>query len=676
MKYNDQLKFILFAGWGIWLLVLIAGAGWHAGIRRTEIVHFGVLMLRDMSLLLIFVSSSFGYGAQIVKIVALSNQHKDSIYYLSSVALGLGAMAHLMFVLGALGLLYPIVAWVLVSMGTVMALFELFCGWRELIRVNFSSHFSMFETGLFLLILLNSLYPLLAGALSPPFWWDEAAYHLAVPKIYIRHHAIVYIPFIPYSNWPMEAEMLFTIGLLLCSESLPHLIEWISFLFTSYSLYLFGKRFFSPTTGWLSAAVFSATPMTLTLAGTGLIESTLTLYISLATFFLLQWIQSNKKDYLVLSALFGGLSASVKLNGAIITLILGMITLLFTMMHVRSIKIALKNFTIFGFLSFTVVLPWYIKNWWHTGNPFWPFLLDVLGGRYWDPLGTEYLLGFIQKPNLPITFANWLLGLWHQTFHPIGPPQIALGPLYLALFPLSIMTLLLRSHSANWSPIYWWLFVITLLYYTAWFFQTHQTRFLMPVTPLMALLSAAGIEWFTEELSVCWKLLSNLIRIGLLLCLLTFSWITNPDARSELHQHWQFLSGRLTRDEFLLARVSGYETFLYANQHLPEDAYVLLALYESRGYYLDREYMWANPISQRVLRLEQVVSAHDLADQLKTLGVTHILFRPVGLEKFTYIRHGEYIVWLMKTFLREYTRLIYATPELELYELATPSTGN
>jgi hypothetical protein len=188
----------------------------------------------------------------------------------------------------------------------------------------------------------------------------------------------------------------------------------------------------------------------------------------------------------------------------------------------------------------------------------------------------------------------------------------------------------------------------------------------MPTTPLLALLSAVGIEWLISLYKEQFELL---IRSGIALFLVCTSWLATPEGRAQVNTHWLFLSGQLTREEFLSREVPGYAAFAYANKILPNDAYVLLALYESRGYYLDRNYMWANPISQRALRFEEFKNATDLANALRARGFTHILFRPVGLERYSYIRYGEYITNLIRSLLVQECRLIYSTPELEIYEL-------
>ncbi|MGB9872140.1 MAG: ArnT family glycosyltransferase [Anaerolineae bacterium] len=668
MARKQLTQQVLMLGLISWLTLLIAAVGWRAGIRISEIGHFSLLLLREMGLLGLLLGGAFGYGALFLKITGL-RKTRDGMYFICAVSLGLGVLAHLSLALGALHLLYEVAAWVLLVSGMIMGLVDLYKHHsKPYLGITLPGIPSVFTTVLLVILVTNCLYPLLTDALSPPLWWDEAAYHLAVPKLYVQHHAIIYIPFIPYSNWPMEAEMLFTLGLLLRSEVLAHLVEWSAFLLVCWSLYLAGRHFFSPQVDLLAATLFSLTPMALTLSGTGLIEPTLTLYVFLATIFYLEWTETRQRVDWILAAIFGGLAASTKLNGALIPLVVGILTAILTLRQTKSFKNAWTCLLQFGLISFAVVAPWYIKTWIHTGNPFWPFLLQMLGGRDWDLLGNEYLLGFIRKPNLPLTLSNWLAGLWYLTFdyQKFGPSQFRLGAHYLPLLPLVIPAVLLVEKGATRRTLHQ-MSLVALLYYTLWFLQTHQSRFLMPTIPVLAILAAYGVVWLMD---IGDKKFSGIIQCGLMLLILCTHWSFSPAARELIVDRWQYLSGRIGREDFLVSRVPGYAVFSYANENLPRDAYVLLALYECRGYYLDRRYMWANPISQRVLRLEQFATSEELSNELRSRGVTHILFRPVGLERFAYIRHAGKITQLTYALLKEETNLVLSTPDLELYELA------
>ncbi len=629
--------------------------------------HFVSLLLQNIGLLGFILLGATGYGSLLLNITGLYRS-KNSLYYISAISMGLGILAHLTFIISSLKLLYPVNVMVLILIGAVNNFFFLPRLHINFQKTNFSSHLILL---LFPIIIANFSYPILTDALVPPIWWDEVAYHLAVPKIYIQNHGLTYIPFIPYSNWPMEAEMLFMIGLLLGSETLAHLIEWISFLLTCWGLYWLGNRFFSPQTGLIAVTIFSTTPMVITLAGTGLIEPTLTLFVLLATIFYLEWTESQQHQHWILAAIFGGLAASTKLNAALVPFVLGIFVMIVLFKNSRSIRSALIHFFLFGLVSFIVVAPWYLKTLVYTGNPFWPFLIEILGGSDWDTLGNEYLIGFIRKPNLPLTFSNWITALWHLSFDYLkfGSSQIRIGLHFLAFFPLFIAANFLEKKQKQ--RILQRLSLIFLIYYTMWFFQTHQARFLMPTLPVMSILMARGSSLFIELNESKFIYISRTVFYGIISILLYTHWLLNPASYNLIADRWAYLSGKLNREEFLTTRVSGYSIFSYANNSLPEDAYVLLALYESRGYYLDRKYMWANPISQRVLRFETFNSSDELSHDLTNRGFTHILFRTVSLDRYSYIRYSEKIMELTFSLLSRNSTLILSTPEAELYELVS-----
>jgi hypothetical protein len=121
--------------------------------------------------------------------------------------------------------------------------------------------------------------------------------------------------------------------------------------------------------------------------------------------------------------------------------------------------------------------------------------------------------------------------------------------------------------------------------------------------------------------------------------------------------------------ESLRAHLPGYDAYTYVNEDLPESAKVLLFLFESRGYYLKRDYLWANPIGQRVLRLEQFANADELALELRNHGFTHLFFNRAQIEPYRHIRYGDTITQLAYTLIANHTRRLYQAGDIEVYEL-------
>ncbi|MFN8491989.1 MAG: glycosyltransferase family 39 protein [Caldilineaceae bacterium] len=643
---------------------------WLNSTRFTELWHLSRLLLPPVGLLVLVLVSAFGFGAITLRWVGFRDRLKPE-FYLFAIALGLGALGHLMLGLGALHLLYQVTAWSLLAVGVTTGMIELInqrlLYGKAWVQARANLQISWFSSCLFLIIVIGLCYPLWTDALAPPISWDEIAYHLSIPQIYLQQHSITYIPFIPYSNWPLEFEMLFTLSLLLSSVTLAHLLCWTTLILICIGLYILGRHYVDGQVGSVAAAVFATTPMVGILAGTALIELPLTFYTFLAVYAWLKWLETGERTSWMLSALFSGLAASIKMNAAVTPLLLGglMATTSLLRNRVRPWLI-LKQFVLYGLIAFAVVAPWYLKSWLYTGNPIWPFGQQWLGARDWDMLGSEYLFGYIRVINTPLTPWQWLLNLWRVMIPSgmFGPPRMTLGWLYLTLLLLAIPMLLLLKSKEQQLPR--WLAMLALIFYTSWFLQTHQTRFLLPATPILALLAAVAIGWWWRRWQQQYRLL---IQVALLLALLATSWLAVPGDRNRFISRWPFLTGKVSYDEFLQAQISGYGAYLYANQHLPHDAYVLMFLYESRGYYLQRNYMWANPIGQRVLRLEQFTNADELATELHKRGITHIFFNRAQVEPYRFIRYGSSITQLSYALLAKHARLLYQSLDLEVYQL-------
>jgi hypothetical protein len=300
-----------------------------------------------------------------------------------------------------------------------------------------------------------------------------------------------------------------------------------------------------------------------------------------------------------------------------------------------------------------------------TDDPIWPFFQPVFDGRDWDALGTEYLLGYIRTTNLPLTFKNWLLGLWYLTTDGLRFGSFLLGPYLLLLLPFAAVAAFFeRRHRLLLGA----LGLTCLGFYSIWFLLTHQTRFLTPIVPLLALLAAEGVAWVWQ---IRWPSVlapvPRLLQAALLLWLLVGAWIFNPHRRADWTLGWAYLRGEADRDTYLTQMYEDYPAFAFANETLPADAVVLLAPYEARGYYLDRPYIWANPIGQRFLRMEKLSDVAAFRDELRKLGVTHILMNTRVM--ITDLRHWPHLSDLFEEMVTNYGILLFETAQSQLFAL-------
>jgi hypothetical protein len=400
--------------------------------------------------------------------------------------------------------------------------------------------------------------------------------------------------------------------------------------------------------------------MVLLLAGTGMVEMPLACYTFLSFYAFWHWRESAAWGWLVLSALLAGCAAAAKLNGAALAILLAVIACGVLLRSGRPGQ-AVRAFVLYGVVSFVVVAPWYVKAWFFTGNPIWPFLHPVLGGSNWDALGSTYLMGFLHATNMPLTVGNWLTGFWQVTVAEGRFGSFTLGWYVLVLLPLGVLA---AVGLADVRPLLSTLGLIIVASYTVWFLLTHQTRFLMGMLPFAILFGAAGVAWLWERSP---RGLRGVLQIGLLAWLLAGAWIFNPYHQFIWQRSMPYVLGQVEREAYLMDTAPGYPAFAYINQHLPPDTRVLLAPYEARGYYLDRSYVWANPIGQRYVRLEQMDDATALYAELQRRDVTHVLVSThIVIED---IAHWDHIDALLTDLTAEYGHLVFEGPYARLYML-------
>jgi len=571
-------------------------------------------------------TAAYGLGHLVLRRLKLSFHAGEGVFF--ALSLGLGVLSLSTLLLGSLGLLFPWIAWALLLGGLITAWRTTV--WRQRLptRPRLALHWptigqlrgplGWFGVLLAVVLLWSFLFALLGFAVVPPLDYDEVAYHLALPKLYIEHHRIVCVPFILQSNWPMNAEMLFTLALLLGSDILPHLIILTMSVLMGYGIFSLSRRHFDARVGMLGAALYASTPLVRRLSGSGLIDIALVSYIFAAVYAFALWMESERRGWLLIAGLLAGLAAGTKLTGAAFAVLWSGVVLWdsHSRLH-RAWSTAARDAAWFGLIAFVVVVPWYLRSYIFTGNPVWPFFHGILGGKYWDALGTEYLISFLTRFKPPLSLRSLLFALW------MVPRDY--GGLHLWLFIPTLLPLAMVAVGRG-AALGRYLLTFCLGFYIFWLLVLgDQTRFLLPIVAPLALPSAYTIYWWFDRLPHPIGLL-GLIMVAILLArdLPVFA----AAQRDLLRDRWPYLRGQVSREAFLRHKVDPWEVFVYANERLDEEAVILLLPYECRGYYLDRAYIWGNPIGQRVIKFEQFDDPVALWREIRAMGVTHIIDDP------------------------------------------------
>ncbi len=79
-------------------------------------------------------------------------------------------------------------------------------------------------------------------SLVPPVSKDALTHHLAVPKLYIKHGGIYEIPFMEYSYYPMNLDLLYIIPLYFGSDIIPKFIHFAFALLNYLAHFLLSKK--------------------------------------------------------------------------------------------------------------------------------------------------------------------------------------------------------------------------------------------------------------------------------------------------------------------------------------------------------------------------------------------------------------------------------------------------
>ncbi|MFN8453587.1 MAG: hypothetical protein U0401_02770 [Anaerolineae bacterium] len=424
-----------------------------------------------------------------------------------STALGLGALGLLTLGLGLAGLFYRWL-FILLSLVATGLLWPDFMALRRRLRQwpppeahpgRLTAIYVIF-VGLFILV----------TALLPPIDWDGLFYHLTAPKLFIQMGRISPGIDVPHFNFPFLAEMLFAYGMLLRGDIAAKLIHALyAFLLTGL-VYLIARRHLSRESAWPSVLVLLSMPMLPTLAGWAYNDLALAFYQVAALYALLRSqgaVTSNQKSvdssqksvdssqnlnyqlpipkghavtnyhphWLILSGIFAGLAMGLKYTGFVAPLIIGSILLWWQIkpqIASRQLQSPISNLQLpilyFSLPALLVALPWYLKNFFFTGNPFYPFAAGWFNGLYWDQFRAEWYaqagsgIGF-DLPRLLELPVMAMLGIKDVNYF-----DGRTGPLFLAFLPLMIGYGLFRYRAAARPPAVNILLIFALIQFCFW----------------------------------------------------------------------------------------------------------------------------------------------------------------------------------------------------------------
>lgn len=493
--------------------------------------------------------------------------------------------------------------------------------------------------------------------LTPPISRDALIHHLAVPKLWLKHGGFYEIPWAEYSYYPMYIDLSYLVCLYFKNDIVPKFIHLGFGLATGWLIYLYLKNKFCRNWGLLGMVIFITTPIVVWLSTSVYVDLGMTFFITGSILAFVKWRNSeyNHFKWLFISSLCMGIAIGSKYNALIAWFIVNLMVMLSYARDTNKQTGALKYGLLFIVITALVASPWYLKNYFQTGNPFYPLFNSLINSFHHHSV-QEALQQRLTEKTGQIGFFKMrevMYGesFWETLLIPIrmffqGKDnsyqyfQGSLNPILIIFLPFALL-----NKRYGKDKIFFACVTVTFIF-MAFFLTAKQVRYILPVLPLLAILAVMGIKDVMDKLKE--ETLLSSLKLGenvksiariLLFSAVTILLIFNLvylKSRINVIKPFPYVMGKESREAFLGRHLLHYDAVEYINNNLPMDANIFTMFLGRRGYYLNRAYQ--NESSFGMSTIRHMVSSSDDEDKfleyIRSMNVTHILMRTDLVNNF------------------------------------------
>ncbi len=436
---------------------------------------------------------------------------------------------------------------------------------------------------------------------------DSLCYQLNIPKFFAWRSSMRPEPYDLNSFFPVFLNTLYTAALVFKSVPLAKLFHWGTGLVLCLLVIDSTARFSaSKKTGLILGLIFLLTPAVYNEMSTTYVDVGTSLFLFLSV---LMTVQSLKDDQnccgriLFFGGLFWGFAVGCKILILIAAPAYAGLLLWKNLMPFRLGR-TLKNglWLSLGFVAGCGF--WFVRNWILTGNPFFPFLGQLFGTQEFS------FVKHFQEMGPPKDLLHYLLLPFFMTFNPGGYDRgYWAGPFYLLALPFVLSAIRKHPDARPFAFFVW-------AYTTVWFYFFHNTRFLLPVFPVIVMLAGRGIrDFLLSGKAVKLRPLFLTVAAGLVSLLLLAGFYHDRFA-------FHYLRSR-DKEAYLFMRERSWSAASWVNRNLPKTAKIYNAE-EIRQFYFEREMIRNIWFVKRHPEIQKS-SAEEISLFLKGKGFTHLL---------------------------------------------------
>lgn len=543
-----------------------------------------------------------------------------------------------------------------------------------------------------LLVLVGSVLVL---ASVPPVDRDALTHHLAVPKLYLRYGGIVEIPWIEFSYYPENLDLLYMIPLYFGNDIAPKYIHFGFGLLTAWLVYDYLRTRINALYGLLGALVFLSIPVIVKLSVTVYVDLGLIFFSTAALLGLLRWAgRGFRRRDLLLAGACCGLALGTKYNGLVVLFCLTPIAVWLRLRGgprnaAEQLRAAGAG-ALFVAMALLVFSPWAIRNVLWTGNPVYPLYQGLFGAS-------------AAAPSADTEAGGSEAGTPRASDKPLG--HFALRKLVYGESGVDILTIPLRIFfdgeddnpryfDGRLNPallflplaaVFGWrrlaaerrqeeqaLLLFSVLFLLVVFVQIDmRIRWIAPIIPPLVLLSMFGLrrmELATRDTKNAAARIASVPAGGAAFAVLAWGNGSYLAQQFDTIQPASYLRGQVTRAEYIRRFRGEYPVIEFMNQTLPPESRVMAFFLGGRTYYSERHLDCR--YGRFFTELASAAAPADIAAFLRREGYTHLLIRLDMLQEFI---DGSVKLErrpLLRQFLATHLRLVMKANGYALFALA------
>lgn len=476
----------------------------------------------------------------------------------------------------------------------------------------------------------------------PPVSRDALTHHLAVPKIWIKKGGIAAIPHLPYSYYPMNLNLLYTLPMLLGNDIFPKYIHFFFGLATAWLIYTYLKTRVTPMLALDGVLLFLSTPVVFRLSTSAYVDLGLVFFSWAAMVQFMKWFHAPQKlKHLVIAALFVGMGLGTKYNGLIslvlLTLFVPIAYIHYTGREQAKVKLAIGYAVLFLVIALMVFSPWMVRNASLTGNPIYPLFNKRIGiGSQTNEISNQSMKPWLQRKLIygetVLETAAIPLRIFFQG-QDDNPRYFdgQLNPL-LCLLPLLLLIQIKDSDEKIKRERFFLSFYSILFILFASFMVDMRIRYIAPVIPPLVVLSVLGIDRGLQ-----WAGGFAAVRVrGFVCSLIAISVVVGLGMNAryvaglfKFVDPVPYVLGDVSREDYLRKFLPEYDAVQFANRIVSDDGKILALFVGKRLYYFDRptEFM-----VQGFAKMVKTAGDHSRIDsQIHKHGFSHCI---IGIRRF------------------------------------------